>query len=130
VDVLDPGDELVCEKQDSLQGELAVAKVEEILQTRSEEIKNHGIVVTLGSEPANERDTDTSSKGLVDTSLIFELWVLGLDALELDGDLFTRDDVGSKVDVSEGATTDLSTNAVLVAYAEILKDVSMLRSSM
>jgi len=45
--------------------------------------------------------------------------VLGLDALELDGDLFTRDDVGAEVDVAEGAGTDLAADAVLVADPEI-----------
>jgi hypothetical protein len=54
VDVLDTRDELICEEQGSLQRELAVAEVEQVLQTRSEEIQNHGIVVTLGSEPAHE----------------------------------------------------------------------------
>jgi hypothetical protein len=120
VNVLDAGDELICEEEDSLQGEFAVAEVEEILQTGAEEIENHGIVIALGTEPANEGDTDTTSEGLVDASFIFELRVLGLDALELDGDLLTRDDVGSEVDVTEGATTDLTADTVFVADAKIL----------
>ena len=95
VDVLDAGDKLICEEQDSLEGELAIAEVEKILQARSEEIKHHGIIVTLGSKPADEGNPDTSSEGLVDTSLIFELRVLGLDTFELDGNLFARDDVGT-----------------------------------
>jgi len=120
VDVLDAGDELIGQEENGLQGELAVAEVEEILQTGAEEIQDHGIVVTLSSEPADKRNTDTSSEGLVDTSLIFELGVLGLDALQLDGNLLARDDVGSEVDVTEGAATDLSANAVLVTDAKIL----------
>lgn len=120
VDVLDAADELIGEEQDSLQGELAVAEVEEILQGWTEKIQDHGIVVALGSEPANKWDTDTSSKGLVDASLILELWVLGLDALELDGNLLSRDDVGAQVDISKGSATNLASNTVLVANAEIL----------
>ena len=115
VNVLNAGDELVSEEEDCLQGELAVAEVEEILQAGSEEVKNHGIVVTLGSEPADKWDTNASCEGLVDTSLILKLRVLGLDALELDGNLLTRYDVGSEVDVSERATTDLTTDTVLIA---------------
>ena len=120
MDVLDAGDELVGQQKNGLQGELAVAEVEEILQTGSEQVKNHGIVITLGTEPADKRDTDTTSQRLVDSSLIFELWVLGLDRLKLDSNLFARDDVGTEVDITKAATSDLTTDAVLVANAEIL----------
>lgn len=95
VDVLNAGDELVGEEEHSLQGELAVAEVEEILEGRAKKIQYHGIVVTLGAEPADKGDADSASEGLVDTSLIFELRVLGLDALELDSNLLARDDVGT-----------------------------------
>jgi hypothetical protein len=120
VDVLDARDELIGQQKNGLQGELAVAEVEKILQAGSEEIKNHGIVVTLSAEPADKWDTNTSGERLVDTGLIFELGVLGLDRLKLDGNLFTRDDVGAEVDVTEAATSDLTTDAVLVADAKIL----------
>ena len=120
MNVLDAGDELVGKEKHGLQRELAVAKVEEILQTWSEEIENHGIVVTLGSEPTNKWDTDTSSEGLVNTSLIFELRVLGLDTLELDSNLLSRNDVGSEIDITEGSATNFSSDAVLVTNAEIL----------
>lgn len=120
VDVLNAGDELVGEQQDSLQRELAVAEVKEILEGWAEEIQDHGIVVALSSEPTNEWDSDTSSQGLVDAGLILQLWVLGLDALELDGDLLSRDDVGSEVDVSERARANFASDAVLVTDAKIL----------
>jgi len=122
VDVLDAGDELIGQQKNGLQGELAVAEVEEILQAGAEEIKNHGIVVTLGTEPADKWDTDTASERLVDTGLIFELGVLGLDRLKLDGNLFTGDDVGAEVDITEAATSDLTTDAVLVADTKILPE--------
>lgn len=121
VDVLDTRDELVGQQQDRLERELAVAEVEEILQTGSEEVEDHGVVVALSAEPANKGDTDTAGEGLVDTCLIFELGVLGLDALQLDGNLFARDDVGAQVDVTERTGTDLATDAVLVTDAEILQ---------
>jgi hypothetical protein len=121
VNVLDTGDELVGKKKDGLQGELAVAEVEKILQTGSEKIENHSIVVTFGTEPADEGDTDTTSEGLVDTSLIFQLGVLGLDTLELDGNLFARDDVGSEVDITKTTTADLSSDTVFITDAKILQ---------
>lgn len=120
VDVLNAGDELISEEKNCLQRELAVAEVEQILKGGAKEIQYHGIIVTLGAEPADKGDADTSSKGLVDTGLIFKLGVLRLDALELNGNLFTRDDVGSEVDITERTTTDLTADAVLVADAEIL----------
>jgi hypothetical protein len=95
VNVLDAGDELVGKEQDGLQRELAVAKVEEVLKGRAEQVQDHGVVVTLGSEPADKGDAHAAGEGLVDAGLILKLGVLGLDALELDGDLLTGDDVGT-----------------------------------
>ena len=120
VNVLDTRDQLVGQEQDRLEGELSVAEVEQILQARAEEIENHGIVVALGAEPTDEGDTDTAGEGFVNPSLIFELRVLRLHALEFDGDLLTRDDVSAQVDVAEGAGTDLAANPVLVADTKIL----------
>lgn len=60
--VLNSGDELIGQKEHSLQGELSVAKVEQILQARPKEIEHHGIVITLSSEPTDKRDTNTTSK--------------------------------------------------------------------
>jgi hypothetical protein len=47
--------------------------------------------------------------------------VLGLDALELDGNLLSGNDVGSQVDIAEGAGANLPPNPVLVADSEILQ---------
>lgn len=120
MDVLDARDELIGQKQDSLQGELSVAEVEEILQAGAKEIEDHGIVITLSSEPSNKGNANTTSKGLVDAGLIFELGVFGLDRLKLDGNLFTGDDVGAQVDITERTGTNLSADAVLVTDSEIL----------
>jgi hypothetical protein len=95
MDVLNARDELVGKEQDGLQGELAVAEVEKVLQGRAEQVQDHGIVVAFGSKPAHEGDADTAREGLVHTGLIFELGVLCLDALELDGNLLAGDDVGA-----------------------------------
>ena len=121
VDVLDAGDQLISKEEDGLEGELSVAEVEKILQTGSEKIEDHGVVVTLGTEPADKWDTDTTGEGLVDAGLIFELRVLGLDRLKLDGDLLTGDDVGSEINVTERSTTDLTADTVLVTNAKILE---------
>ena len=95
MDVLDAGYKLVGQQQDGLERELAVAEVEEILQTGPEKVDYHSIVITFGTEPAHERDTDTTSEGLVNTGFILQLGVLCLDAFELDGNFLARDDVGT-----------------------------------
>lgn len=120
MDVLDSGDELVGKKENGLEGELSVAEVEEILQAGTEKVKNHGIIVTLGSEPANEGNADTTSQGLVDAGFVLELRVLGLDGLELDSNLLAGDDVSAQVNVTERTGADLSTDAVLVTDTKIL----------
>ena len=89
VNVLDTGDELIGEQENCLERELAVAEIEKILEGGAEKIQDHGVVVTFGSEPPDERDANTARKGLVDLGLIFELGVLCLGGLELDGDLLS-----------------------------------------
>lgn len=95
VDIFDTGDELICQEKHSLQGEFAVAEVEEVLQAGTQKVDDHSVVVTFGTEPADKWDSNTTSEGFVNSSFILELGVLGLDALELDGDFLPRDDVGT-----------------------------------
>jgi hypothetical protein len=47
--------------------------------------------------------------------------VLGLDALELDGNVFTGDNIGSEIDVTKGPTTDFTTDVVFITYTKNLK---------
>lgn len=43
---------LFCEKENSLETELAAAKVEHVLERRTEEVNDHHIVVMLSAEPS------------------------------------------------------------------------------
>jgi hypothetical protein len=43
--------------------------------------------------------------------------MLGLDAFELDCDLFARDDVGAEVYIAERSAADLSANAIFITDA-------------
>ena len=95
VDVLDAGDELVGEEQHGLEGELAVAEVEEVFERRAEQVEHHGVVVTLRAEPSYEGNADAAGKGFVDAGFVLQLRVLGFNALELDGDLLSGDDVSA-----------------------------------
>lgn len=87
--------ELVCEQEHSLERELAVAKVEEVFERGSEEVQDHGVVVTFRAVPPHKGDAHSSCESFVDASFILELWVLRLDGLELDGNLFAGYDVGA-----------------------------------
>ena len=95
VDVLNAGDELVGEEENRLQRELAIAEVEEVFEAGSKKVEDHGIVVALCTEPPNKGNADATGEGLVDAGLVFELRVLGLDALELDSNFFAGDDVST-----------------------------------
>lgn len=61
VNVLDTRDELIGKEEHRLERELPVAEVEEILQTWSEQIKDHGIVVAFGTKPTDKWNSNSSS---------------------------------------------------------------------
>ena len=73
-------------------------KAEEIFERRTE--KTNGHFVDSVPNCLDERDVDATGKGSRDVGPMFEFLALGLYCLELDGDLFTRDYVGSKVDIT------------------------------
>jgi len=58
----------------------------------------------------------------VNLALVEELGVLGLDTLELDGDLFASGHIGSEIDVSKAAGPNLATQAILLAHAQFHLD--------
>lgn len=73
----------------------------------SQQVQDHGVVVALGTVPPHKGDTDTTGERLVHLGLIFELGVLSLDGLELDGNLLARDDVDTKVDITWGTSANI-----------------------
>ena len=54
--------------------------------------------------------------------------MLGLDALELDGNLLARDYIGAEIDVTKRAGANLPADAVLVTDTEILPHTKKLAS--
>jgi hypothetical protein len=121
VDVLDSREELIDQKEDSLQREFSVAEVEEIFQTGTKKVEDHDIVVTFATEPTDEGNAESTSERLIDTSFALKLRMLGLHRFELDGNLFAGDNVCAQVDVTETTASDLPTNTILIADAEILQ---------
>lgn len=92
--------ELICKEKDSLQAQLALAEVEKVFERRTEEIKDHRVIVAFSAEPAYEWYADTAGKRLVDLALILELGVFSLGRLKFNGNFLARDDVNAKVDVT------------------------------
>ena len=95
-----PTHELVSQKKDCLERKLPVAEVEQILEGGTQQIDDHRIIVTFGTEPAHERDANTTGKRFVYFGFILELRVLGFHGLQLDGDFLARYDVDPKIDVT------------------------------
>lgn len=70
---------LISKQQNCFEGEFAVAKVEKVLERRSEKVDHHRVIVTFGTEPPNKGNTDATGKRLVDLGLVLKLRMLGLD---------------------------------------------------
>jgi len=81
MDVLDAGDQLICEKKDGLEGELPVAEVKQIFEGRTQEIDDHRVIVAFGTEPAHKGDANTTGECLVNFGFILKLRMLGLHGL-------------------------------------------------
>ena len=71
--------QLISQKKNGLEGELAVAEVEEVLERGTQEVDDHGIVVALLPVPTDKGHAYASCERLVDLGLILELRVLCLD---------------------------------------------------
>jgi hypothetical protein len=93
-------DELICEEENGLEAECPVTKVEEVLEGGAEEVKHHGIVITLGAEPSDNWHTYAAGKDFVDLGLVLELGLFGLGGLELDSDLLTGDDIYPEINIT------------------------------
>lgn len=78
----------------------------------------------LSAKPADERDSNTTGERLEDVSFVLKLGILGLDALELDSDILSRDNVGSEVDETERARSDLVSDTVFITDTYFLIRIS------
>jgi len=101
VDVLDTAQQLLGNHQDGLQAELARAKVEQVLQTGSQEVHDHHIVVSFHTKVANVGDSNSTTQYPVEFGFVHELGMLGLDGLELDRNLFAGGNIRPEEDVTE-----------------------------
>ena len=84
---LNSSNHLIRQHKDSLHCESSGAKVEEILETWSEEIHDEDVVVPLLAVPPDVRDAHTALEDLVQLALIQQLRMASLDALKLYSNL-------------------------------------------
>ena len=81
-------EKLVSKHHHSLEGEPATAKIEKVLQTRSQKIEDHSIIFAFEQIIVNAWNTDTASKRSIDIDFSFEEGWTFIDVFEFNGDLF------------------------------------------
>lgn len=117
MDILDATNELVGQEQDSFEGELAIAIIEQILQGGTQEVNDHSIIITFCAIPSNKGDADTSSESFIHFSLVFELRVFRLCVFQLNSHLFAGDDVCTQIDIAKRAGADFAAYSVLLTHS-------------
>ena len=105
---------LIGEEKHCFEAEFARAEVEEILEAGPEQLHDHDIVVALAAAPLERGYADAALHEPIDLGLDVQLRMLGLGALEFDGDLLVCGDVEAHVDVAERAAADLAAEAKLL----------------
>jgi hypothetical protein len=121
VAVLDARKHLLSKHKDSFETELSRTKIEQILETGTEEIKNHYVVITFCAVPSHARNADRISalQNSEYLGLVKELRVLALDTFEFYCNFLVGLNVGSQKDVAEGAAPDLSAEPVLSSDSKL-----------
>jgi hypothetical protein len=79
--------QLICQEQDSLQVELAVAEIEEILKRWAKTFKDQDIVVAFHSKPMYSWNANAAGKILVHLVLVLNLRMLHLNSLKFNCDV-------------------------------------------
>lgn len=133
VDALQTGDKLVREEQHRLERELALTKDEELLQTGTNDVEDHGVVYTVGAIPADNGNADTAAEGLVDASLIFKLGPFDFNVFKLDGNLLAGDIMRTEVYLTKEPESKFAADAVpadaVLAAAQFLLNPSAWNTS-
>lgn len=119
VDVFNSSNHLIRQHEDSLHCESSGAKVEEILETWSEEVHDEDVVVSLLAIPPDVGDAHAALEDFVQLALVQKLGVASFHTLQLHSDLLSIGDVDSEIDVSEAPGADLPDQAVLSPYDEL-----------
>jgi len=119
VNILYATNHLISQHQDSLHGESSRAKVEEILQTRTQEIHDQDIVISLLTIPPDVRDSHPALQDLVELALIEELGVPSFHTLQLHGHFLPIGDVNSQVNITKTARPDFPHQSVFSSHYEL-----------
>lgn len=101
MDVFQTTEELVGKHQDCFQRELATTEVEKVFETRTQQVKHHGVVFALSFVRVDSWNTRTTSKRSIDLSFTFEERRIDGYMFKFDGDLVTGVNIGCLSAVSE-----------------------------
>jgi hypothetical protein len=108
---------LISKHKHCFERELAFAVVEEVLETGTQEIDDHHVVVSFNSEPVDVWNSNSSLQDAIELSLIQQLWMLGSYWFQFNSDFFVCFYVCAVVDVSKGTTAKFSRKSVLSSYS-------------
>jgi hypothetical protein len=91
---LDTRDELLGQDKHRLERKFVVAELEQILQARTWQIVDRGVIASMNPRPVDRRNTDKTLEAFTDTCLIFKLSMVGT---KLDLDFLSCDDIYAQV---------------------------------
>jgi len=109
---------LICEHEHSFQREFTLAVVKQVFKGWAQQVNDHDVVVTLDTEPVDVRDTDSTLENTVELGFVEELGVLRAHRFEFNCNFLISADVGSMVDITEGAAAELARQSVLSADSQ------------
>ncbi len=94
VNIFETMKKLIDQHQHCFKRESSIAKIEKILQTRSQKIEHHNIIFAFEQILMNEWNIDIVSKRLIDIDFEFEKKWIFTDALEFNDNLFVSIEIG------------------------------------
>jgi len=113
VNSLDPGEHLLGNHDDRLDGEATATVVKEVFERGSEEIDHKNVVEAFLAKVVDIGDARAADKNLVGSILISELGSVTLSRFEFDGNLLVVQQVGSFEDDTKGTLADLLADSIM-----------------
>mmetsp|Transcript_62157 Transcript_62157/g.115340 ORF Transcript_62157/g.115340 Transcript_62157/m.115340 type:complete len:205 (+) Transcript_62157:885-1499(+) len=110
--ILNPEQHLICEHQDSLEAELPVADVEQVLKGRTKQVHNKDIIVTMNVAEMHVGDAWDALQVLEELTLIHQLRMFALCALQFNRQLLACLNIDSEVNLAKRAAPKLAAQVV------------------
>jgi len=105
MDVLQATDHLVDQHQHCLDGEVARAEVEQVLERGSQQVHDQGVEVLLLAVVTDTGEAHAAAQDAVQLGLVQQLRMTGVGTLHLDGHLLAALDAHAQVNVAKRAAS-------------------------